>query len=103
VFRKRRHFCLRLAEELPGFLHLVLPEQAHGVIEARGSLNLVLDAKRENRIVTSSLFRDGQGSFGGGVLAVAILSQAESQFVPRQRRAALPQIHSLLSEIEGIR
>src|ERR1022692_320444 len=94
AFGKRRHFGLCLAKNFSRFLRLILPKQAHGTKQARGSRYIVC--------VASRMLGDGQGLLGGGVSAVAILRQTESQFIPWQRRVALSQLHRLAREIERL-
>jgi len=73
ILGQRRHLCLSLAEELPGFLDPILPEKSHGVEEMRDSLYFV--------VITHGLFGCRDTFFSRCELTVTIFGHAEAQLI----------------------
>src|ERR1017187_8621768 len=71
ISRERGHLRLRFAEDGSGCLVSSLAKQAHRAEQASGSRNIV--------VLASRLLSDSQGLFCAGILAIAILSEAQAQ------------------------
>jgi len=94
VLWERGHLFLGAADEPPGLFRPVLPEEAHGAEKARGSLNVLVRARR--------LLSDSQSLVSVFVLAVAILSQPERKLIPRLHKTAFPEFDRPPRKVERL-
>ena len=71
------HVRFGVIKSLPGLLQPVLPKKTHATIEFGGVLSLIA-------FTGHPLFCNAQALLSGRIIAIAVLGQSDSQFLPRQ-------------------